>query len=199
VEKLNDSAPAGPRASRPHKAWHSRGYLPHFDTGASVQFITFRLADSLPRDVYEQLVAEAKNETDRARRLDAMIDKGRGACLLRDPQNAAIVCDALHHFDGERYRLIAWVVMPNHVHALIEQIEGHRLSDVVHAWKSFTAKAVNRRIGSRGPVWAQDYFDRFIRDDAHFFSARRYIEENPVKAGLVAQPHDWAFSSAVAE
>lgn len=195
---MNEEPSAGPRASRPHKAWHSRGYLPHFHSGATVQFATFRLADSLPRAVYEELVAAAKDQIDRARRLDAMIDRGRGECLLRAPDNAAIVRGALLHFDGARYLLIAWVIMPNHVHALIEQVEGFRLSDIVHAWKSFTAKAINRRAGANGAVWAQDYFDRFIRDDAHFLATRRYAEENPVKAGLAARSEDWAFSSAAA-
>lgn len=189
----------GARASRPHKAWHERGYLPHFDAGATVQSLTFRLADSLPRAVFDDVAAGAADDADRRRRLDAMIDEGRGACLLRVPEHARIVSAALKHFDGARYRLLAWVVMPNHVHVLIEQVEGFRLGDVVHSWKSFSAKEINRRRGSKGSVWAPDYFDRYIRDDAHFAGAKRYIEENPVKAGLVASPEDWEFSSAAGE
>ena len=179
-----------------HRAWRHRGYLPHLDAGATVQFVTFRLADSLPRDVYEACVDAARDRIELHQRLEAMIDAGRGACLLRDASNAAIVRTALEHFDGERYRLIAWVIMPNHVHALVEQVEGWRLGDVVRAWKTYTAKAVNVQRGGAGSVWAKDYFDRFIRDEAHFQNTVRYIEENPVKARLVAQPHDWPFSSA---
>jgi REP element-mobilizing transposase RayT len=192
----NPQAPLGARASRPHKAWHARGYLPHFDAGATVQSLTFRLADSLPRAVYDQLVATVADDAERRRRLDAMIDEGRGACLLRVPEFAAIVGDSLQHFDAMRYRLIAWVVMPNHVHVLIEQLEGFRLGDIVRSWKSFTAKEINRRRNASGRVWAPDYFHRFIRDAAHFGNAVRYIEENPVNAGLAAQPEDWPFSSA---
>src|SRR5262245_15912184 len=86
--------------------------------------------------------------------------------------------------------------MPNHVHALIEQTEGHRLGDIVRSWKSFTAKQANARLGSGGAFWAADYFDRYIRDEPHFFATLAYIESNPVKAGLVARPEDWRWSSA---
>ena len=186
----------GPRASRPHLGWHQRGYLPHFDGGAVVQMITFRLADSLPRAAFDKAVASAANEADRRRRLDKTIDDGRGACLLRVPENAVIVKQALQHFDGERYRLIAWVIMPNHVHVVIEQTDGFPLGDVVRDWKSFSAKAINKTRGAKGAVWAADYFDRFIRDGIHFASAVSYVENNPVKAGLCRHSHDWPYSSA---
>jgi REP-associated tyrosine transposase len=158
--------------------------------------VTFRLADSLPRSAYEEVRARAKDDLDRLRQLDTMIDEGRGACLLRSPEHALIVKDALEHFAGKRYRLLAGVIMPNHVHVLIEPREGYRLGDIVQAWKSFTAKQINKRRQASGAVWAPDYFDRFIRDEAHFAAALRYIEENPVKAGLAARPGDWPFSSA---
>ncbi len=182
--------------SLPHKGWHERGYLPHFDARAVVQMVTFRLADSLPRSVYEEILSKAKDDLDRLTQLDAMIDEGRGACLLRLPEHAATVRDALQYFDGVRYRLLAWVIMPNHVHALIEQIEGFRLGDIVQAWKSFTAKEINKRRSEGGAIWARDYFDRFIRDEPHLAAAILYIEENPVKAGLLARPQDWPYSSA---
>jgi len=162
-------APLGPRASRPprsHKGWTSRGYLPHFDAGTLIQAITFRLADSLPKAVYDDLAATALNDSDLRRRIEAMIDGGRGACALRDPAVAAIAQDALWHFDGERYRLMAWVIMPSHVHVLTEQIEGHLLADIVQSWKSFTAKAANKHIGRTGAFWAPEYFDRYVRDQA---------------------------------
>jgi REP element-mobilizing transposase RayT len=196
LASLGPPTPLGPRASRPHKSWHDRGYLPHFDAGATLQMVTFRLADSLPAAAYAELVAAAADDADRRRRVERIIDEGRGACILADPENAGIVAEALHHCDGERYRLLAYVVMPNHVHVLIEQFEGFRLGEVVSSWKLFTAKALNRRLGAEGAVWAADYHDRFIRDAAHLANAVRYIEENPVKAGLVASPGDWRYSSA---
>jgi REP-associated tyrosine transposase len=186
----------GARASRPHRGWHERGYLPHFDAGAVVQTVTFRLADSLPREVYEKAAAVASSDTDRFFVLERAIDECRGNCLLTEPANAAIVRSALEYFDGERYRLLAWVVMPNHVHAMIEQVSGCPLAGVVHSWKSYTAHAINKARGSNGSVWSLDYFDRFIRGDAHYGNAKYYIENNPVKARLVRRPEDWPFSSA---
>jgi REP element-mobilizing transposase RayT len=186
----------GPPASRRHRGWFERGYLPHFDGGAVAQTVTFRLADSLPRELYAHILSRA-DEHERARLMHRSIDEGRGNCLLGTPENAEIVANALSFFDGERYKLLAWVVMPNHVHAMIEQIEGHRLDRIVHSWKSFTAKQINRRQNSEGPVWARDYFDRYIRDERHYLNAVYYIENNPVKAGLVRLAEDWAYSSAV--
>lgn len=184
----------GPGRS-PHRIWHHRGYLPHFDAGTVVQMITFRLADSLPRDVYARIRARDQDEAEKRRRIEEMIDSGRGACILRNPQIANIVARALKHFDGERYRLLRWVVMPNHVHVLIEQIDGHSLNDVVQTWKSFAAKKINSARNAIGSVWAADYFDRFARNRQHFGDAVSYIENNPVKAGLVSRPGEWPFSS----
>jgi len=186
----------GARASRPHRGWHERGYLPHFDGGAAVETVTFRLADSLPREFYEKAAAVAPNSIDLFYALEKAIDKGAGSCLLTLSTNAAIVRDAFAHFDGERYKLLAWVIMPNHVHVMIEQIEGHRLADVVQSWKSFTAHAINKVRGSNGSVWSPEYFDRYVRDERHYENARYYIENNPVKARLVGRPGDWPYSSA---
>jgi REP element-mobilizing transposase RayT len=154
------------------------------------------LADSLPKAIYEDLVTTSSNGSDLRRRVEVMIDGGRGSCALRDSAVAVLVQQALWHFDAERYRLIAWVIMPNHVHVLVEQIEGHLLADCVHAWKSFTAKEANKHLGRTGPFWAPEYFDRFIRDEAHFNTAVQYIHENPVKAGLIARADKWRWSSA---
>lgn len=185
----------GARASRPHRGWHNRGYLPHFDAGAVVQTITFRLADSLPREFYEKSAAIAPNSTELFFVLERAIDKGAGECLLTQAANASIVRGAFEHFDGERYLLLSWVIMPNHVHVMLEQIAGHRLADIVHSWKSFTAHAINKARGSNGRVWSPEYFDRYVRDECHYANAKYYIENNPVKAGLVGRPEDWPYSS----
>lgn len=197
-----------------HKGWYSRGYLPHLDEPGRFQIITFRLADSLPRTVLLELDAElaafenavlagqkpALWETLRATRrrklFEKFLDRGCGACHLRDPRIGGIVENALLHFDGERYRLLAWCVMPNHVHVVIEMMPGFPLGKLVQSWKAFTAKEANRFLEHDGAFWQRDYFDRFIRDDAHFFRALEYIEQNPVKAGLVSEARAWPFSSA---
>ena len=99
---------------------------------------------------------------------------------------------------GPAIASVAWVVMPNHVHILIEIKRGHPLSRIVHSWKSFTAKVIARRMGCRGKVWQEDYWDRVIRNEAHFEAAVEYIVCNPATAGLVATPEAWRWSSASA-
>ncbi len=185
----------------PHKHWHSRGYLPHCDTPGLIQSITFRLNDSLPKATLQRLM-EQGSRASRAQTTDhieALLAANHGECWLKRPEIAAIVENALLHFDGQRYRLLAWCVMPNHVHALIETHEGQPLGDVVHGWKSFTAKAINRQFGRTGAVWHPDFFDRYVRDDAHLRVCIDYIENNPVVAGLVARVDAWKWSSASRE
>jgi putative DNA methylase len=162
------------------------------------------LADSFPAEVLQRLKARAKEigldewRHERRRRFDAALDAGYGQRLLADARAASIVQDAILHFDNDRYWLHAWCVMPNHVHVLATPIGQWSLSALIHGWKSFTAKAINTALGSQGRVWAEEYFDRAIRNDAHFETAWRYIEENPVKAGLCLTSEAWAFSSAAA-
>jgi REP element-mobilizing transposase RayT len=85
--------------------------------------------------------------------------------------------------------------MPNHVHVLTAFRQGFRLADVVRDWKCFSAHRINRILGRRGPVWQRDYFDRFIRDEAHFERVRFYIENNPVSAGLIEDAASWPYGS----
>jgi len=190
------------------RGWHSRGYLPHFDSEQVVQHVTFHLADSLPADALARLETEvatsppASRDTERRKRIDDWIDAGHGSCLLRAPEAVQLVQDALLFFDGERYKLCAWVVMPNHVHALFQTQPEWALARIVGSWKSFTGRrlsklseALTERVAS-GPVWHRDYWDRFIRDEQHFQTVRHYIHDNPVKAGLVSRPEDWNWSSA---
>jgi putative transposase len=182
----------------PHKGWYSRNYLPHFDEPGLVQSITFRLHDSMPlerRTEWEELL----HTTDlalRDERIEAYINRGYGSCLLADVRTAEVVQDSLLYFDGLRYRLLGWVIMPNHIHVLAKMVPGHTLPAVVQAWKSFTAKEANRALGRTGPFWHRDFYDRFVRDERHLGNALRYIHENPVKAGLVEKAEQWQFSSA---
>lgn len=197
-----------PLSRRPvyHRGWYSRNYLPHFDEPGYVQSITFRLADAVPAEIVAAWKAALNlrgtvpvndpRSIELHRRLEKYEDAGHGACWLRDERIAAIVESALLHFDGERYRLLAWCVMPNHVHVLIEVKSGFLLADIVHSWKSFTANESNRILGRKGTFWQREYFDRFIRDEKHLQASIEYIEQNPVKAGLVRSPEQWRFSSA---
>ncbi len=128
--------------------WHSRGYLPHFENSETIQHVTFHLADSLPKAVLLRLeselkvIPEAKRDVERRRRLEAWMDAGHGSCVLREPPIANLVQGSLLCFDGERYRLLAWVVMPNHVHVLFQPISGWTVAKIAASWKKFTARGI---------------------------------------------------------
>ena len=139
---------------------------------------------------------EKQRQIELRRRVEEYLDAGHGACWLRRPDMAALVEGALRHSDGERYRLLAWCVMPNHVHALIETREGFPLADVLHSWKSFTSKEANKMVGRTGAFWQREYLDRYVRNAEHYQAVVAYIEENPVKAGLTKVKMDWPWSSA---
>ena len=104
---------------------------------------------------------------------------------MLDPRVAQVVAEALTHFDEQRYRLLAWCVMPNHVHVVFEPEE--RLDKTLHSWKSFTAKAANKILARSGDFWQEEYFDRTIRNASEFAQTVRYVEDNPTKACL----HGW--------
>ncbi|HWN07764.1 MAG TPA: transposase [Pyrinomonadaceae bacterium] len=182
--------------------WHSRGYLPHFDGTAVPQFVTIHLADSIPRKVISRWKHELRSlqyEQERAllqRRIEKYLDQGYGEALLRNMSVAKMVQDALLRFDGERYRLFAWVVMPNHVHSLLSRFENYELKDILHSLKSYTAHEANKLLHRTGQFWIEDYFDRYMRSQKHFCKTVKYIEDNPVKARLCEKPSDWSFSSA---
>ncbi|WP_300673458.1 transposase [Desulfoluna sp.] len=193
------------------KGWHSRGYLPHVDVGGLYQGITYRLSDSLPMSAGVPPAVTPQSHAEKAERrkqIEQELNKGYGSCLLRHKEIAQIVVDAWLYFDGKRYDLVAYVVMPNHVHVLIKTYEGFPLSKVIHSWKSFTAheiiKCLKRGVlaggtpalpGHPSKLWQNEYFDRFIRDDRHFAQAIDYIHENPVKAGLCRHASEWPWSS----
>nr|VFK08246.1 MAG: Transposase IS200 like [Candidatus Kentron sp. LPFa]VFK24071.1 MAG: Transposase IS200 like [Candidatus Kentron sp. LPFa] len=209
-------------ADRPRE-WYSRGYLPHCDYPGLLQTITYRLADSLPTEVLAWMERDLLNmvpnqaNTLRRKHLDTQLDAGHGCCILRDPRAAECVVDTWRHFAGERYDLIAWVVMPNHVHVLIRVYEGMALGKIVQSWKSYTGRKIAQierecRAGARRSqgdecragalrsqdrVWMREYWDRFIRDERHFSSAVNYIHDNPVRVGLIRRAEDWPWSSAM--
>ena len=186
----------------PHQGWHSRGYLPHWDHPGMIQSVNFRLGDSLPLTVIEkwkaELALESGNDDDvqLRRRIEEYLDAGHGECWLRRLDVARVVEGALLHFDGQRYRLLAWCIMPNHAHALIETREGFPLADILHSWKSFTSHEANRLLQRGGAFWQREYLDRFVRNAEHYESVVSYIEENPVKAGLAKFKTEWPWSSA---
>lgn len=191
-----------------YQGWYNSRKLPHFDGPSVTQFISFRLADSLPSDRLRQIKAElralplAQQGVERRRKMEYWIDRGLGCCALAHPQMAAVFLEGLRVPDGRRYRLLAWCLMPNHVHILIEA--HYSLPRIVQSWKSYSGRWAignNVRLGlgiPAGSVWARGYWDRFIRDEKHFHTAVNYIHENPVKAGLCKAADSWRWSSAYA-
>lgn len=155
----------------PHKGWYQGKYLPHFDAGNIYQFITYRLADSIPKEKLKILKKEIerlptnKREHERRKQIEAWLDAGFGKCILNKPECAQIVIENWKHFDKIRYNLIAWVVMPNHVHVLIFVYHGWPMYKIVNSWTGYTGRQINKII-------------------------------NPIAAGLVKNAVDWPYSSA---
>ena len=174
----------------------NRGYLPHWESEGGIYFVTFRLADSLPQSVMRELhrdeLIKPKQEQRLAKKMEDFLDHGAGACILRQPRIAAIVANALRQFDGTRYRMLAWCVMPNHVHVVFQPLVGHELAEILHAWKSFTAVEVNRKLPRSGPLWQKEYYDHLIRDGTQLKRAVRYTVENPARAGMKQWPYVYA-------
>jgi putative DNA methylase len=168
--------------------------VPHYDAAGEFQHIVFRLHDALPAAVVDRLSCTPLK--DRLAKAESLLDRGVGSGALRNPRVASIVADTLLRFDRERYRLLAWCIMPNHVHVLIEEFDGWPLSSIVHSWKSFTASRANQTLSRTGRFWAVDYFDRAMRDDVQTLRTSDYIEANPVNAGICLGPADWRWSSA---
>jgi REP element-mobilizing transposase RayT len=199
--------PAVSGASRPRfgeVTIRDRGRLPHWEKEGAIYFITFRLADSLPKSVLDRIESERQaivttaNQLHRAlsadeRRkiqtlstpvIEQFLDNGAGSCHLKNPLIAELLANTLCHFDEKRYRLFAWCIMPNHVHVVVRLLPGQNLAAVVHSWKSFSAKHANEILGTRGAFWQREYYDHLIRGEEEFERAVRYVAENPAKANL---------------
>lgn len=178
-----------------------RRRLPHFDGSHVTQFVTFRLADSLPQTFLEEIRQELQSvksnvEQEKYERIQHYLDQGAGSCLLRNQSCAKIVQDALQFLDGKKYLLRAWVVMPNHVHFLARFEEGQLLSKALHSLKSFTAHELIKLHPEMPSVWQHESFDRYIRDEDHYWQTVNYIHNNPVSAGLCKSKEEFRWSSA---
>jgi REP element-mobilizing transposase RayT len=117
-------------------------------------------------------------------RWNGYLDECHGACVLRRPALSQIVADSLHHFDGDRYELTDFVVMPNHVHVLAAFPHSEAMLQQCESWKHFTAAKINRVLGVKGRFWQQDGFDHLVRSQEQFEYIRDYIANNPIKATL---------------
>ena len=175
--------------------------LPHWQQNQVPYFVTWRLADSLPQNELALLKAEKeewiKNHPDPwdaktkleyhkkfFRRVDQWLDAGAGSCVLKQPLMAKIAADSLLFFNGERYDMESFVVMPNHVHALFSLKAEFKLEKILHTWKTHVALEINKRLGKRGRFWQREYWDRMIRGSKGYCYTLDYIRNNPLKAKL---------------
>jgi putative transposase len=171
-----------------------RGQLPHWSQDEVMQFVTFRLGDSLPKE--KILMWKRQSQTFRntwpppwteevhdeynkrfAVKLERWLDEGAGSCLLKETPVRRILEEAIMLFQGERVEHHAWVIMPNHVHLLFKPFVP--LDELIKSWKGVSA----RKLG-KGSIWQPNYRDTLVRDGEHFANAVRYIRRNPVKAKL---------------
>ncbi len=208
-----------PQPPKPHlvAGLHHRDHLPHLKREGASYFVTFRLAGTLPREVLLQLKREREviiaqataakrpltwHEQEElfwwySTRVDAHLDAGSGDCYLRQPQIAKLVADALRFHLGKRFELDAWVVMPNHIHAVVRPLPGWTLSEVLQGWKGFTAREANRRLNRGGQkFWQTESYDHLVRDDEDRERCCHYTVMNPVNAGLCKRLEEWPWSSA---
>jgi tRNA threonylcarbamoyl adenosine modification protein (Sua5/YciO/YrdC/YwlC family) len=179
-------------------------YLPHWTQSDATYAVTFRLADSLPNEVLAGWEAERRDiiltarqqereltDMERSRlaklfseKIESYLDAGHGECWLSDERVAQVTRDALLHFEPERYELTSWCIMPNHVHVIVRPKPGNPLSEILHSWKSFTAKKANRLLNRKGPFWQAESYDHLIRTEQELHNQVEYVLNNPDVAGL---------------
>jgi type I restriction enzyme R subunit len=182
--------------------------LPHWYQAGVSYFVTFRTEDSIPADVSRRWYAQRANwllqngippddprwrdrlwqlpETARRQFHDTFsrqyleaLDKGLGACVLRRQELNNLVGDSLRHFDGDRYHLGDFVVMPNHVHLIACLLGDTEIEAQCASWKRFTARQINQKLGTSGRFWQEESFDHLIRSREQFEAIQRYIRDNP--------------------
>ncbi len=180
-----------------------RKNIPHWTQENRTYFVTFRLADSIAKsriNGYKELREKWKEHhrppyTEKEReqfdklfseRVNRWLDEGAGACILHTPEISQIVADTLIHFNDKRYKLDEWVIMPNHVHALMMPLPGFELASILHSWKSYSAQQINKCLGKSGTVWKQESYDHIVRNQNELNCIRKYIRDNPAKAGISA-------------
>jgi putative transposase len=198
-----------------------RRHLPHIQAPGATLFVTFRLAGSLPRAAVERLLRDAARRREASQTVgdpaerrertyvdmnvlfggwDAVLDEARGGpSWLARREIAAVVARAFHDGDGSRYDLVAFCIMPNHVHAvftpLSRQDGSHQsLSSIMRLLKGRTAREANLVLGRRGAFWEHENYDHVVRDQAELHRIVAYVLGNPVKAGLADRPEDWEWS-----
>jgi len=223
----------------------TRGNLPHWYVPGAAHFVTYRLAGTLPRHVLDSLaarkdellarpLADGMTPSERRRLVhkqlfgeyDAYLDANRTIDWLARPKVAALIRRNLYHHNAVKYHLLAYTIMPNHVHVLLQPIDAvaeaarfgeepgeasrfayeepcgeesdgkSPLAMIMHSLKSYTAHEANKLLARSGQFWQHESYDHWVRDEDELVRIVLYINANPVKAGLVTLPHEWFFGSA---
>lgn len=182
--------------------------LPHWRQDGAIYAVTFRLADSVPKHVLDSWRLERErpvktaiqesgqltaDESERLRilfseKVEAYLNRRHGACWMKRNEVASVVQNALLHFDGSRYDLYTWCVMPNHVHVVVRPQPAYSLESIMHSWKSFTSKMIASIVGKTGVLWQTEYYDHLVRNEDDLIHAMEYVLNNPRVAGLVNWP-----------
>ena len=175
--------------------------LPHWQCEQAIYHVSFRLADSVPerrrhqwlaqrRNIFHNIAGQDREPTEDelhrlqnlySERIEAYLDAGHGECLLACPETSSVVADALEFFNGTRYRLHVYCIMPNHVHVLVEASPGYDMRVVVNGWTSFTASAVNRHLARKGRLWQSEPYDHIVRSEKEYRFQLEYVWNNPGK------------------
>jgi hypothetical protein len=225
IEKLMADAHDGSMNIDRHVPFHgfdpygevniARRWLPHWRQSGATYFITFRLADSLPQSLLHQWRHERalwlrwhpapwsadeqlEYEERFTYRLQEWLDSGMGACHLRRPDVRAEVERSLLHFDGKRYNIDAFVLMPNHVHAVVAPTDRYALSMILRGIKGVSANECNKLLRRKSSFWMDESYDRIVRDANELIIFRNYISENPGKAGLKPEEYSLQIRNALA-
>jgi len=129
-----------------------------------------------------------------------MIERNHERCKKGDvlsPEERTIALEALHYWDSRKWTLYAAVIMPDHVHALVQQLTSPQsagvfdLAGIIHSVKSFSVHQINRLRGSRGSLWQDERYDRIVRDENEFLEKWQNIMNNPLKQELVQRWEDY--------
>ncbi|MCK4565648.1 MAG: transposase [Verrucomicrobia bacterium] len=189
--------------------------LPHWQQDGATYFVTFRLADSIPRHLAAQWNHERRQwlaargladgmdpearaqayrtidkkqrrnfERQNARRLFMELDQCRGTCLLKEIKARDILSESMKFHDGERYHSGDFVIMPNHVHWIVQPMDSHRLEKILQSIKRFSSTRFTKEKIHPGRLWQSESHDRIIRDRAELDRIRKYIGNNPHRAHL---------------
>lgn len=177
-------------------------HLPHWRQEGATYFVTFCQADAHSDSKHYELASlraewERRHPVPRSNAAwdelframwnleEESLDQSHGSCRLGNPDCAGIVVDTMHHFDGQRYQLNCYVVMSNHVHAVLKPLDPaiESLEKILQTWKRYSAQRINELCDDTGTFWQQESFDRIVRDEEHLYRCLQYIGRNPRKCG----------------